>query len=224
MRLRWLLALVGCAGLATGCDDPRSHTYAVTLLDAATIDCLGRPQDLLADPEQLEEAAKAQQKAWKERHLTSPPVPLARVLRVNELETRMQAWFDPAVGQGSLPPSSGDAGVSDGGGDSIAGDGDLELPYRYDDPAVVYEGDLQDGYIEGGYADRINTDQEDEAGGMDLCGLRTRAQGKLTITTEGGALGRIRWTHIIYVPSDYSACAGQVECVRDIGIEGLETD
>ncbi len=224
MRLRWVVPLLGCAWLATGCDEARSHTYAVTLLDAAAIDCLGHPQDLLADPEQLEKAAKDLQKEWKERHLTSPPMPMARVLRVNELQTRMQAWFDPAADNATLPPSSGDAGVSDAGIDPMPDDPDGVLPHLYDDPGVIYEGDLHDGYVEGSYAERVNTDETDEEQGMDLCGLRTRAQGTLTITTDGGALGRIRWTHILYVASEYSACAGRVECVRDIGIEGLETE
>ncbi len=223
MRLCWLVPLVGCAWLTTGCDAPRSRAYAVTLLDSNTIECLGHPQDLLADPDHLDEVAKDLKKEWKERHLTNPSVPIAKLLRVNELETRMQAWFDPTADHVTQHPAS-DAGVSDAGVAATPDGSDPQLPYRYDDPGVVYEGELRDGYVDGAYADQFNTDETDEEQGMDLCGLRTRARGTLTITTDGGALGRVRWVHVLYVASDYSACAGRVECVRDIGIEGLETN
>lgn len=223
MRPRWLLPLLGTAWLCAGCDDSRSRTYAVTLLDSISIDCYGYAQDLLADPAALQEAAKDQQKAWKERYLGIPPKPLARVLRVNELESRMQAWFDPAADDATAPATPADAGVNDADAESPPDPASKELPYLYDDAGIVYEGELHDDYVEGTYRDEINTDGNDEEQGFRLCGTRTLAKGTLTITTAGGALGRIRWVHTTYVASDYSACAGRIECARDIAVEGLET-
>ncbi len=222
MRPRWLLPLLGYAWLCAGCESERSHTFAVTLLDSSTIDCYGYAQDLLADPAALDDAATDEQKAWKERFLVVPPKPLARVLRINELERRMQAWFDPAADDATAPVPATDGGLDDADGGAPVDKANEELPYLYDDAGIVYEGELHDDYIEGVYRDQINTDETDEEQGLRLCGTRTLAKGTLTLTTAGGALGRIRWVHTTYVASEYSACAGRIECARDIAIEGLE--
>ena len=136
----------------------------------------------------------------------------------------MQAWFDPSPQHATAPVPAVDAGASDAGVDPTTDSANDELPYLYDDPGIVYEGDLHDDYAEGVYRSVINTDVTDEELGLTLCGTRTLAKGTLTVTTAGGALGRIRWVHTTYVASDYSACAGRIECARDIAIEGLEAE
>jgi len=236
----WLAGLVAAAALAAGCDATPSRTYAVTLQDSPSLDCYGYAWGLLADPEQLAETAKQLRGEWKVAHQASPPRPQPRVLRINELETRLQAWFDPAddssqqvpLGDaGAAPDGGADAGAAadagataDAGAPLIPADEIGAAPYRYDDPDVVYEGELHDDYIEGSYAELLNTDAADEELGLYPCGPRARAYGILSITEDGGALGRIRWTHIRYVGSEFSACEGRIECVRSIAIEGLAVE
>lgn len=199
MKAWWL---IGGAALVLGCGDPSSRSFAVTILDSPDMLCTGYADGLLADPVALQKLAKETRKTWKKELEANPPTPQARLLRVNELEDRVQAWFDP------VPVASRSEDPAD----------------HYDNMGAVYEGDLHDDFIEGVFAELFNTDEEDEEASRYLCGYRPSAHGTLTLTTDGFAFGRIRWAHVTYVPSEYSACEGRIECARDITLEGLEVD
>jgi len=216
---RWLL--LGCAIVIGGCAEPRSRTFAITLLDAPTVKCTGYADGLLADPDDLDDIAKDMRKAYKEAKLAEPPTPQGRVLHVNELETRTQAWFDPSAvtSTGSTaPPYDSEPGTPPRVDQSIP------AAVHYDDPTLLYEGEPLSDYIEARTAQVFNTDEQDEEQSLRLCGPRARTRGTLTLTTTDGIAGRIRWTEVEYVPSELSPCEGRIECVRDIAVEGLEAD
>lgn len=216
---RWVL--LACALGVSGCGEPQSRTFAVTVTDSPTIDCTGHAHGLLADPEQLDELAKEARKAWKKAYAADPPTPQGRVLHVNELEQIMQAWFDSERPTVQTTPSPWEDGEPrDTSGESAP----AEEPPRFDDPEVVYEGGLQDDFIEGTFVDGFNTDEADEEAGLQPCGPRQRVRGTLSLTTKDGVAGRVRWTDITYLASTFSACEGRIECARDISVEGLEVD
>lgn len=216
------LLLIGCAWACMACGEPRSQTFAITLTDSPTLQCEGYADGLLADPEALDELAKELRKAHKEAYQADPPMPAGRVLRVNELETRTVAWFEPHDSNATQPavPLPEDAET----GELPAIDPELPEVIALDDPEVVYEGEPQDDYIEASFAQLFNTDEEDEDQGLRLCGPRPRALGTLTLTTTDGIAGRIRWTEIFYVPSELCRCEGRVECARDFAVEGLAVE
>ena len=89
---------------------------------------------------------------------------------------------------------------------------------------AIYRGEPREGYLEGIFEDLFNTDDEDEKAGRQPCGRRPLARGVLSVTDDDGVLGRIRWTEYHYVSSVDSACAGHVDCARDVRIEGLEME
>ena len=90
--------------------------------------------------------------------------------------------------------------------------------------SVVYEGIPREDYIEGVHEAVFNTDAQDEEAGREECGDRVRMRGSLSATDAKGILGRIRWKHFVWVDSVTSSCAGRIDCVRDIAVEGLEFD
>ncbi len=110
----------------------------------------------------------------------------------------MSAWFDPHPGNGSSPEV-----------------------VRFDGASVVYSGPFHEEYIEGSYIDLFNTDAQDEEAGREACGDRARVSGILSLTHSKGILGRIRWTEHTYVDSVTSACAGKIDCVRDVQVSGV---
>lgn len=186
-------AIVGCAS------SEASRQLAVTVTDATEIECAGISSSAALEQQTMDSIAKDIERAWEEAREREPPSPEGRVMRVNETELGMQAWFDPH------PVSNFD-------------------PERFDNPLVVYVGDFHDGYIEGVYRDVFNTDKDDEDAGRELCGDRLRVSGTLSLTDAKGILGRIRWQEHTYVDSVTSACAGRIECVRDIAVDGLELE
>ena len=207
--------------LALGCSTPKAQTFAVTLLDSTTLDCAAYPVGLLSDPVMLQNIAKAQGKAWQDAYVSSPPRPEARILRINELETRMQAWFDPSPAD-SGRADSGIAGVGGGLSAEIVSGG--TPTFAYDAPTTVYQGELHNDYVEGLYADSLDSDPEDQDAGRYACGPRTSAQGMLTVTKVNGVQGRIRWTDVTWVGSEFAVCEGHVDCVRNIAVEGLSVE
>ena len=189
------VVLAGCDGQAA------SRQLAVTLLDAPRIACVGITNTPALEQETMDSIAKDLERQWRDQREQDPPAAEGRVLRVNETERAMQAWFDPHPG-------------SDFFSDAEA----------YDSPFVVYAGDVQEGYLEGQFVEVFNTDKQDEDAGRELCGDRARMQGILSVTDDDGILGRIRWTHHVWVDSVTSACGGRIDCVRDIGVDGLELE
>ncbi|MBW2523617.1 MAG: hypothetical protein JRI23_05555 [Deltaproteobacteria bacterium] len=217
---RWWAAL--CALAVGGCAEPSSREFAITLTDALTMQCTGIAVGLLADPEELDDYAEQMRKAYKKAMQTDPPIPRGRLLRVNELESRIYAWFEPnadSPATTTLPPPY-DAEPEE----VLPTDPDVPELVTYDAPSSVYEGPPNDEYLEAHFAQVFNTDEEDEEASLRLCGPRHRARGTLTLTTTGGIAGRIRWTEIEYVPSELSRCEGRVECARDVAVEGLEVE
>jgi hypothetical protein len=198
LKRRWGFALL----LATlGCNEPTSRQAAVTLLDAEEIECVGVTTSEAFEQETMDSIAKDVERQWEDEKQTDPPTPEGRTMRINETEEQMQAWFDPH-------PST-----------DLVSDSE-----RYDSPEVVYVGEYHDDYVEGVYEEIFNTDEQDEDAGRELCGDRVRVRGTLSLTDAKGILGRIRWLHIFYIDGVTSACAGRIECVRDIAVDGLELD
>ncbi len=200
-RLRFL---GGCwlALAQFGCDEPSpSRQLAVTVTDADNIECVGTSNSEALEPKTLDTIAKDVERSWEDLREQEPPSPEGRILRINETERETTAWFDPH-------PDHLSAFDPDG----------------FDGPSVVYIGAFQDDYIEGSYRDIFNTDEQDEEAARELCGDRLRVSGTLSLTDAKGILGRIRWHHRIYVDSVTSACAGQIDCVRDVAVSGLELE
>ncbi len=189
------MCLAGCV------DAPSSRQMAVTLMDVPEIECVGVSLSAALEAETMEELAKERERLCEDEHVFSPPTPEGRIMRVNETDKEMRAWFDPHPGAESVVDAE-----------------------RYDSPLVVYVGEFHDDYIEGVYTDVFNTDELDEEAGRMLCGDRVRAHGVLSLTHAKGILGRIRWEHHVYVESVTSSCAGRIDCVRDIAVDGLELD
>jgi hypothetical protein len=187
--------------LVCGCAGPASREFAVTVIDAAEIECTGTSISEALEPETLEGIANDIERAWEEQRALDPPTHEGRILRVNETEHAMRAWFDPHPGSDPLVQ-----------------------PLRFDNPLAVYAGGAHESYIEGSYADVFNTDEVDEEAGMEPCGDRARVDGVLSATDAKGIAGRIRWQEHTYIGSVTSACAGHVICVRDVHIDGLETE
>lgn len=225
MRHRWprCAASLAVVVLACGCAEPRSQSYAVTVLDSPTITCRSYADGLLADPAELEEIAEELRKAYRDAMAATPPNRAGRTLRINELETTTQAWFERPPSY--VPPTPQPSPYDDASGEPPAPiDPTLPDVVEFDDPSVVYLGEPQDGYVEGHFTQRFDTDERDEEAGLRLCGARSRARGTLTLTTTDGAFGRVRFTEVSYVPSELCPCEGRIECVRDIAIEGLLVD
>lgn len=197
-----LVITVVLASASVACAETEgSRQLAVTVTDSAEIECVGISNSAALEQPTMDSIAKDVERLWEDEQKREPPTPEGRVMRVNETELGMQAWFDPH-------PASNPA---------------LD-PERFDNPLVVYAGELHDDYIEGVYRDVFNTDKEDEDAGREKCGDRVRVSGTLSLTDAKGILGRIRWQEHAYVDSVTSACAGRIECVRDIAIEGLELE
>lgn len=193
--------LLGCVWLL-GCNEAAaSRQLAVTITDTTEIECAGITNSDALEQETLDAIAKDVARLWEDEQEREPPTPEGRIMRVNETDRTMSAWFDPH-------PGSEFAGDVDG----------------YDSPFAVYVGDLHDNYIEGVYQDVFNTDEQDEDAGRTPCGDRARVIGVLSATDAKGILGRIRWHYNIWIDSVTSACAGRIECVRDVAVEGLELD
>ncbi len=184
----------------TGCDDRTAREFAVTVIDSAEIACTGVSNSAAFEQSTMDALAKDRQRAYEKAHESAPPTAEGRRLWVNELEHRVEAWFEQQPGQ---PPVSGT---------------------RFDSPLVVYGGDPQEDFIEATYVEIINTDDEDEDVGRELCGPRPTVSGTLSVTDTGGIAGRVRWTEYSYMSSVTSACPGWIACVRDIQLEGLEVD
>ena len=134
--------------LLWGCDGTDvSRQLAVTVTDSDMIECLGTTSSEALEQQTMDSIAKDMERAWEAERAKQPPTPEGRMLRVNETERDMRAWFDPHTGTGFAL----DAG-------------------SFDDPLVVYVGEPHDGYIEGTYESIFNTDPDDEEAGRDLCG------------------------------------------------------
>lgn len=198
-RLAW--TLFGSLMIACGCSPPRSRLFAITLQDATEIECEGVSLSPTFEQADVDQLARDLEGAMEAQRKADPPTPEGRMLRVNEIEDRMRAWFDPYT--------------------TVA---DFNAPRQYATPTTVYEGEPHDDYIEGWYEDRFNTDQQDAVNERQLCGERLRASGLLTVTDEDGVMGRIRWTDVLWLEAGISACGGQVSCVRNLEIEGLEVE
>ncbi|MCC6526548.1 MAG: hypothetical protein IT373_28120 [Polyangiaceae bacterium] len=196
---------VGVAGLglglaaALGCGDgPGARRFAVTLLDATTIDCRGIVSGPFVTEEELDTRAKEAEASWADAHAYELPARTGNVLYLAELETETQAWLEAGTYDGypsntNLPGTSG-----------------------------VYVGPTESDHFQGSYADLFNSDESDEALGLAPCGDRARASGELAVTLVGKAVeGRVRWTAIDYLSSAYSSCDGRVECARDLDLTGL---
>jgi hypothetical protein len=199
MRRLGLVVLLSLGVL--GCADKSSREFAVTITDALEIECKGVTNNAAFESETVEALAKERGKAWEKLTEVDPPAPEGRRLWVNELDLRMEAWFEPMSGAPSIMESD-----------------------SFDSPLVVYSGSVNDGFIEGEYVDTINTDVDDEDQGRELCGDRVNVSGTLTVTDKDGIEGRIRWTELSYISAVVSSCHGWIECVRDIRIEGLEVE
>jgi hypothetical protein len=76
------------------CEAPSTRSYAVTLTDSAAVECAGTALGLLADPVEREETADDLRRVWRDAYENAVLRPEPRVLRVNELETRVRAWFE----------------------------------------------------------------------------------------------------------------------------------
>ena len=223
---------MACVLVLAGCGTRKARTYAVTLLDSDTLECVGVEQGLLADPAELEKIAGTLHKAWKRAADATPPRPEPRVLRINELETQMQAWFDPGSGPTGREGWLVDAGTGGAGGGWVedvgvggsAAAAQADPWFGYAQGGTVYQGELHDDYVEGSYADSFDTDGTDLDAGRHPCGVRNGAQGTLSLTRVGGVQGRIRWTRSLWVGSEFSACEGRVDCARNITIDGLEIE
>jgi hypothetical protein len=194
---RVLVALLAL-GLAA-CKAPGSRRFAVTVQDSIEAECVGVSDDYEIAQETIEGLAQDVERVWEATQLANPPLPEGRLLRVNEVENRMRAWFDPYLSAN-----------------------DFIIPHRYADPRTVYQGEVQDEYVEGIYEERFNTDIEDEQRGRPPCGDRLRVHGIMTLTEAEGVRGRIRWTEVQWVDTSTSSCGGYVSCARDIQLEGLE--
>lgn len=191
-----IAALVGCV------DAPASRQLAVTVQDAEEIECTAVTNSDALEQETLDAIAKDVERLWEDEREREPPTREGRIMHLNETQTEMHAWFDPHPG-------------SDFAIDSEA----------YDSPFAVYVGEHQEeDFIEARYIDVFNTDDQDEDAGREQCGDRVRVQGTLSLTDAKGILGRIRWSHHIWVDSVTSACAGRIDCVRDIEVDGLEVE
>jgi hypothetical protein len=203
MRWRGLFLpalLASMAGTLLGCEQRAAREFAVTVVDAAEIECVGVSNSPGFEQDTMDTLAKNYAKAYKQEHEGEPLTPVGRRLWVNELDHRIEAWFETRTGQ---------AAVDDSG---------------FDSPLVVYGGDPQEGFIEGSYTDTVNTDDVYEEIGRKLCGPRTSVTGTLSVTDADGISGRIRWTEFRYVDSVRSACDGWFTCARDIKLEGLEVE
>lgn len=186
--------------MLAGCDQPAAREFAVTVVDSPEIECTGVSNSAAFEQKTMDAIAKDRKKAYDKAHEGAPPTPVGRRLWVNELEHRVEAWFEQQPGQAPVAVAS------------------------FDSPLVVYGGDPQDGYIEATYEDVINTDEADEEIGRALCGARPIVQGTLAVTDTSSIAGRVRWTEYSYIESVTSACNGWIACVRDIRLEGLEVD
>jgi hypothetical protein len=192
-------ALVLTSAAQLGCEAEPSRRFAVTVQDTIETKCVGVSNDLGLSQDNLDDLADQIRRAWKANAEANPPTAEGRLLRVNELDTRMSAWFDPYV-------------TVD----------DLTAPRRYADPHTVYQGETLDDQIEGVFEVRFNTDDDDQQSQRTLCGNRLRYAGLLSLTDVGGVQGRIEWAEYTWIESPVSACAGFVVCSRYIGLEGLE--
>ncbi len=201
MDPRWAAASLAIALAA--CGEPTARQFVVTLTDSPEVACTFYVDGLYADPEQLEEAADDAEDDWEEAQLADPVEPAGRLLWVTELEDTMHAWFEPTASAASYYDPL--LGIHPG-----------------EEQLVLYAGEVHDDYIEGTYADEFNSDEVDKEAGLNPCGDRRREYGTLSLTTRGGALGRIRWTDVGYIGSELSNCEGRIECVRDIAVEGSE--
>ncbi len=189
-----MLAVAACDPVAP------SRELAVTVTEAAEIVCTGFTNSDALEQSSMDGIAKDFERLWEEQHLSEPPRPAGRILRVNETERELRAWFEPA------PRAASTGGVA------------------FDSPDVVYRGVPHDDYIEGVYLGFFNTDTADREAGREPCGDRLRGAGTLSLTDVRGVLGRIRWQDHLYVDTVSSSCAGRIECVRDVAVEGLELD
>jgi hypothetical protein len=221
-----------CALALASCGGRKARSYAVTLLDSASLECSGSAEGLLGDPAELEEIAGSLRKAWKLAAESNPLRPEPRLLRVNELETRMQGWFDATSASSGWDNWPSDAGAGGAGNppteDVGAGGGTADAStdpwFAYGAPATLYQGELHDDYVEGSFALTFDTDAADEEAGRYPCGPRARAMGTLSLTRVEGVQGRIRWIRSIWIGSEFSACEGRVDCARSILVEGLEIE
>jgi hypothetical protein len=187
-------ALVLSMLLSTACAEESSQEYAVTITDAISQDCRGESDNDAFEPQTLEQVAIASENQFEESRLAEPPSAEGRILRINDFDGNVRAWFDaPLNGFG----------------------------VEFASPGAVYLGTSHSDYIEGEYKDLFNTDALDEQQGREPCGDRPRATGVLSATIGNGLIGRIRWTEYTYIPSVTSSCAARVACVRDVAVEGL---
>jgi hypothetical protein len=195
------MRVVAACALLCACTEQGSREFAVVVLDSAEIECAGTSASPALEQETIDGIAKDLERAYADRTELDPPAQEGRILRVNETPNDMRAWFDPHPASDPL----------------VQG-------LRYDNPLIVYAGETHESYFEGLYADVFNTDEIDEEGGREKCGDRFRVDGVFSATDAKGIAGRIRWQEHLYIESVTSACAGHIICVRDVHIDGLETN
>jgi hypothetical protein len=193
-RMALLLAL---ATATSACGEPSTRSFAVTVTDAMELHCVGYSDSPALEQETLDAIAEDLSDAWEDETELLPPQPRGRVLLVNELRHKMEAWFEPHAEAADEP---------------------------FTTPLAIYRGDPQEGFLEGTFEDLFNSDEEDDEAGREPCGPRPHARGVLSVTDDDGVLGRIRWTEYAWISSVDSACAGHVDCARDVRIEGLEME
>jgi hypothetical protein len=199
LAARQWLALLLASAVLLGCENETSRRFAVTITDTTDTECDGFSNELGLSQSNIDDLAVEIRRSWEANAEADPPTAEGRLLRVNEVDTRMSAWFDPYV--------------------TLA---DLSGPRSYDDPSTVYEGEVLADQIQGLFEVRFNTDDEDQETQRTLCGNRLHYAGLLSLTDGEGVQGRIRWAEYTWIESPLTACAGYVVCTRNIALEGLE--
>ena len=189
------VSFLGCACVTA----PDSREMAVTVTDATEMECEGVAHSPAIDQSSIDAIARDLERSYENQREVTPPKPQGRTLRVNQTDQQTQAWFDHHPGDGML----------------------LEH-LRFDGANVVFTGPANDEFIEGSYAAIFNTDEQDKDAGREECGDRAFVSGTLTLTDVKGIRGRIRWIEHTYIESVTSACAGTIDCVRDVAVDGLE--
>jgi hypothetical protein len=192
MDRRALLLVVVAS--ATGCASESVRRFAVTLTESSEFECRGFTNSEAFEQETMDDIASQAAETAEKLKIANPPVPLGRLLYVNDHDGRTSAWFDAAFGD----------------------------PFA--SAATVYLGSSHEGYIEGRYQEVANDDEASQEAGLAPCGDLVQVQGVLAVTNVAGLLGRIRWSDYAYTGAVTSKCEAGFVCEHDIAVEGLELE
>lgn len=196
-----LLFARGCAAAliattALGCDDTSARLFSVTVQEPLTIQCEGVTYDENAyDEDTIKGFAIQTRRAWKREKERFPPLLRGRELHIIEVESSVRVWFE-------------------------AGEANSDFTTGF---GAVFDGTLEEDFVQANYEQVLNTDEDDEDAGWELCGPRPLLAGEFSATdVNDSILGRIRWQDIQYYSSESSSCAATVTCTRDVSVWGAE--